>query len=110
MTRAQELGAILFVFIVLITQSHAFEREVDKKYCVSECRKTEFKLFHSKGSSWGAGSSSMNGMSQSAIYTEVTKSCEEFYKTEKCCEWNRGYSTDNNIRTIHGFDYGVCIK
>jgi len=82
---------------------------IDVKYCVANCMKYEFKNFHNNGKSWGTGSSSMNGLSQSKIYDRVKQECVEFYKGEKCCKWNHEYTSNRNIETwIHGRDFGVC--
>ncbi len=75
----------------------------EKKYCIQACMEHTFKWFHNKGSSWGTGSSSMNGLSQTQVFDRVKKECVEFYKDEKCAEWNfRNLDKSNIIRT-HGF-------
>lgn len=81
---------------------------VNMKYCISVCMNYEFHRFHSKGESWGAGSSSMNGLSQKSIYDRVKQECIEFYKDEKCCKWNREYTGYNNIDWFHSTKYGAC--
>lgn len=76
------------------------------KYCLDSCIHSTFRNFHN--SSYGGGSSSMDGLSQKKIFDRVETYCKEFYKDEKCCEWNREYAEDRNITEIHGWDYGAC--
>lgn len=84
-------------------------KEVSKKYCINECLKSVFSDFHHEGSSWGTGSSSMNGLSQEKIFDRVIKYCDDFYKEEKCCEPGDSlYSSFYGLNTIHSFKYGAC--
>lgn len=81
-------------------------KKVDKKYCLEACRAKTFESFHSTGNSWGTGSSSMNGLSQSQIFDRVDRSCKEFYKGEDCCDRFNLYAI--GLPTNHGYDYSAC--
>jgi len=84
-------------------------KKVDKKFCVSVCRSSEFQNFHNRGRSWGAGSSSMGGLQQGEIYDRVTRECEKFYEKEECCLVNPGISgATPYIHDIHSHNFGAC--
>ncbi len=82
-------------------KKHAIK--VQNKYCISVCVKKEFSNFHTRGRSWGTGSSSMTGLSQLGIYETVKKECEDFYKNEQCY---KSKSIGADIETIHSYYYG----
>lgn len=85
--------------------------KVPVKYCIENCLKNQFHMFHNNGQSWGTGSSSMNGLMQSQIYDRVKQECVEFYKDEQCCKTNIPggvYTFDVLKTTIHGIDFGAC--
>lgn len=64
---------------------------------------------YTDGSSWGTGSSSMNGLSQSQIYDTVTNTCKDFYRDVACCEPdNHTKYVSSAIHTNHGYRYGQC--
>lgn len=87
---------------------------VDKKYCISECMSHTFSMFHNNGSSWGTGSSSMNGLSQEKIFDRVKKECQDFYNNETCCHVKYPLeSWDSHkvlLSVIHSYKFGVCQK
>jgi len=100
----------LLIFVAILTgcqdEPHT---PISNKYCVQDCMKYQFKWFHSKGRSWGTGSSSMNGIGQSKIYERVKQNCEEFYKDEICCVQGRNNYTD--FQDPHSsWNYGICTK
>jgi hypothetical protein len=80
---------------------------VNTKFCIQVCTDHEFRKFHANGESWGTGSSSMNGVSESKIYEKVRQQCIEFYKEETCClvKHHTGFS---KIFQIHSYNYGAC--
>ena len=80
--------------------------QVSVKYCLDQCIGETFSNFHERGRAWGAGASSMNGLSQSQIFDRVEAYCAKFYRGEKCCE--AGASAWRNIQTVHGYNYGAC--
>jgi hypothetical protein len=81
------------------------------KYCIDKCLSATFVDFHHAGSSWGTGSSSMNGLSQEKIFDRVLGYCKEFYEGETCCQHNGKYGADDNIvsRGTHHYDFGACV-
>lgn len=83
------------------------DMHVDRKFCISECRAHEFQNFHGEGHSWGAGSSSMTGLSQEKIFDRVTRECEKFYEKASCCKATSIIDSDN-IQRIHSRYYGEC--
>ena len=94
-----------------LTPAEIFKYKVDLKYCVSNCMKYEFKKFHNSSSAFlgGAGSSSMNGLTQTQIYDRVKKECVEFYEGETCCTFNYEYGIDSSVKAImHGWDFNAC--
>lgn len=78
------------------------------KNCMHVCMSSTFEMFHHQGSNWGTGSSSMNGLSQEKIFDRVVKYCEEFYKEEKCCQYDYRYRTTYKVNKIHSYEYGAC--
>lgn len=82
---------------------------VDKKYCVHMCMRATFSMFHGEGHSWGAGSSSMNGLSQEKIFDRVKSECVGFYDTERCCRRDQNDYEYKTVKSwIHGSEYGPC--
>lgn len=102
---------IILIFLIGCTEKNNNDRTnwiVPVKYCLDVCNINTFKSFHSKGDSWGTSSSSMNGLSQNAIFDRVEKYCKEFYAEEKCCEFNYQHLDQKSIIPIHGWEYGPC--
>jgi len=84
---------------------------VEKKYCIEVCVRHTFAMFHNAGQSWGAGSSSMSGLTQTQIFDRVRKECVDFYSNEACCRRPDGDYNNHVIAThIHGYDFGACKK
>lgn len=84
---------------------------VDKKICIQTCMRYTFGMFHSEGQSWGTGSSSMNGLTQTQIFDRVKNECVQYYKDERCCRRpSDDYSVQVLSSTIHGYEYGACRK
>lgn len=102
---------LLFLTACIEERNPLVYKKVDKKYCVANCRAYEFKNFHNSGSSWGTGSSSMNGLSQSAIYDRVIDECNTFYKDNGCCSIDYAHQYDHYVSHFHGgdFTYGECL-
>jgi len=95
----------------VITEYKVEDYERPMKYCKEECLRESFTMFHNLGRSWGTGSSSMNGLSQTQIFDRVIKYCENYYSGEICCE----RPSDDFRKTVitshqHGYDYGPCRK
>lgn len=100
------------LLILMFTGCAPSEEEKKLKYiknkeCVEVCISARFGDFHNSGSSWGTGSSSMSGLSQSEIYNRVVKHCEDYYKDEKCCQYNYNLQS-GGISKIHSYNIGAC--
>lgn len=82
------------------------KREVTKmKYCMKECIRDTFSMFHNEGDSWGTGSSSMSGLSQSGIIDRVEKQCQEMLEGEECC---KGYESLGSVDYGFSNGFGTC--
>ena len=106
---------LIIMFLLLLSCNGKPLKEIDKKrfqkpikFCVDYCMVATFGNFHNKGSSWGTGSSSMNGLGQQKIFDKVLSYCEKFYEGQDCCSRNHRYGKDNSVETVHGYDYGIC--
>jgi hypothetical protein len=110
---------IIFVFILVASacdnnsQKNDSQRyvEVDNKFCIRHCVKSEFEMFHNKGRSWGTGSSSMNGLEQKEIYNEVYRRCGEMMKGEKCCADSFVFGNNKTRRILNADSliwYQIC--
>jgi len=84
---------------------------VKNKNCIDQCIGKRFGSFHNGGRSWGAGSSSMNGMSQKGTFDTVEKYCRKYYLGERCCEYPYAsrYTRRQIMRDTHGAWFGVCV-
>jgi len=70
--------------------------------CIQICVDHQFSNMHSTGTSWGTGSSSMNGMSQRDTYSLVRRGCAAIYEGKECCVDNDGYyGTYRDLIVIH---------
>lgn len=108
-----KLAIVLLALPILIgcteppSTSKTKDFNVPIKMCVDACIGSQFENFHTHPSTWGTGTSSMNGLQESKIYEHVISYCEKFYVGEKCCEGD-AVNTWGNIRTVHGYHFGVC--
>lgn len=101
---------VLSLFIVVGCNSQPKPKEdltTKMKFCMRECVKDQFKSFHSKGESWGTGSSSMNGLQDTEIMSKVENQCKEFLEGETCCKWSPGGYSHVSY-WFSGRNYGVC--
>jgi hypothetical protein len=84
------------LFLVGCNQDPVYESTpAPMAYCIAECMSHEFGNFHGQGDSWGTGSSSMSGLTQSDIFNTVKSHCEAIY--DKCF---KAYHSD--FINIHG--------
>jgi hypothetical protein len=57
-------------------------KKMNTEWCVNVCIDDLFDNMHNNSNSWGAGSSSMNGMQQNNTFLEIKDYCESVYSKE----------------------------
>lgn len=75
----------------------------DKQPCIDACISKRFHDFHNSGGTF-SGSSSMNGLSQTEIWSTIHNYCSEIMNKRHCI-YMRGIYTNYDLYTFN-YEYG----
>jgi len=73
--------SLLVVCLIVACFQVAYAKPIKRNiaWCVDICMEDRFDDMHNNGDSWGTGSSSMSGMTQSNIFIVIKEYCESVY-------------------------------
>ena len=94
-----------------IAESIATDWNRPMSFCVNACIQEMLPTLNVKETKFLGDASVATMASQTNAFTIVKIYCENFYRTDHCCENANNYSrhlVPDSIHHVHGNNYGIC--